>query len=568
MESEKSNQIAPPETSLDGDPTEDCVVEDTAAEGAAPEESAADGNAAAEDNAAELTTVEADTAEGTTTEGDTEVNNKTEEGRPRRKRSFWLRPHSIRRFRHLSRREQWRQIRVGLVLLVIMAAIAFAVIWKDYHERPGILERSSLKATERGTDQMTLVWKGTRNTDSYTIYYKVKGESPLGWHKVTIENEKGGMDTVTLKNLKEGTSYGIIVRADNDERTGFSTKEKFFKTRMSQHLKIKKHFTKLTCSEKFDLGVKAETPLTYKSSDEDVVKVNKKGIVSFKGSGTAKITITAKETKDYLGDETETEIEVIATDPVGAGGASAHIIYSIGPDNCEVIKTITGADGAVVPQAFGYTGEKYIVAYGMSGKQRIVSFDKEGDGKSVSVPAIALGHPNGFCYADSNKTCYCVKGWSGRAVTYKPETGEYGVVTFPYGASGIGYDREEDLIYTCSRTAMVAYSIGEDGYEIQHRCGVVRHSGHTYTQDCGGHAGIMMRCLSGSSKHGTNYIDLYDMKHGEYLGTIACDLSEVESAVADEDGYMLVLANTSDGQDYIWKTPINIGDIGAGLRDD
>jgi hypothetical protein len=58
------------------------------------------------------------------------------------------------------------------------------------------------------------------------------------------------------------------------------------------------------------------------------------------------------------------------------------------------------------------------------------------------------------------------------------------------------------------------------------------------------------------------------MKHGEYLGTIACDLSEVESATVDDDGYMLLLSNYSSSTDIIWKTPINIEDIGAGLADD
>ena len=448
-----------------------------------------------------------------------------------------------------------------------MLVITGLVIYREYTTRPGILERSSLKATGAGVDFIDLEWAGTRNTDTYTIYYKAEGESPLGWHKVTIDNEKGSRDSVTLRNLEEGTKYGVIIRSDNEERNGFSTKEKFFSTKRSQHIEGKTHYTKLTISKDFDLGLDAETRLTYQSDDESVVKVDSSGKVSVKGGGTAKILVTAEETPEYLGDEFETEIEVIDTYAVNAGGASAHIIYSIGPGNCEAVKTIAGADGAVVPQAFGYTGSQYIVAYGMSDRQRIVTFDADGGGKSVSVPSIALGHPNGFCYANSNGTCYCVKGWSGRAVTYKPETGEYGVVTFPNGASGIGYDRLEDRIYTCSRTAMVSYSIGENGYKVEHRCGVVKHSGNTYTQDCGGHAGIMMRCLSGSSKHGTNYVDLYDMKHGQYLGTIVCDLSEVESATVDDDGYMLILSNTSGSTDVIWRTPINIEDIGAGLQD-
>ena len=475
--------------------------------------------------------------------------------------------HSIHRFRRLPHRQKRRQVRVGLVLLAFMILLTAAVIYKDYHERPGILERSTLKTTEAGTDTLTIEWKGTRNTDSYTVYYKAEGESPLGWRRVTVENQKGSKDSVTLKNLEEGTRYGIIVRADNDERTGFSTKEKFFSTRRNQQIEGKTHFTKLTCSKDFDLGMKAETKLSYESDNEDVIKVDKKGKAAIEGSGTAKITVTAKETKEYLGASFETEVEVISTSPVNAGGAGAHIIYSLGEGDCEAVKYITGAGSVDIPQSFAYTGDQYIVAYGMHDAQRIITFDKDGDGKSVSVPSVALGHPNGFCYDSVNKTCYCVKGWSGRAVTYKPETGEYGVVTFPAGASGIGYDRKEDLIYTCSRTLMAAYRVGDDGITTEHRCGVVKHSGHTYTQDCGGHAGIMMRVLSSSNRHGTNYIDLYDMLHGQYLGTISCNLSEVESATVDDDGYMLLLSNYTSSTDIIWKTPINIEDIGEGLED-
>ena len=75
----------------------------------------------------------------------------------------------------------------------------------------------------------------------------------------------------------------------------------------------------------------------------------------------------------------------------------------------------------------------------------------------------------------------------------------------------------------------------------------------------------MFRCLSGSSKHGTNYIDLYDMKNGRYLGTFSCDLSEVESCIVDDDGFLEILSNNSSSTDYIWKTDLNINTLGQGL---
>ena len=111
---------------------------------------------------------------------------------------------------------------------------------------------------------------------------------------------------------------------------------------------------------------------------------------------------------------------------------------------------------------------------------------------------------------------------------------------------------------------MAAYDIS-NGYSLVYRTGVVSHSGTIYTQDCGGHAGIMFRCLSGSGKHGINYIDLYHMKTGRYLGTISCDLSEVESCIVDDEGFLEILSNNTSNTDYIWKTDLNIDTLGEGI---
>ena len=338
----------------------------------------------------------------------TDTQNKHKAVRPRIRMRRELVFHRYHRFKNLSRQQKRKQVRVGLVVLAVVALIAFLVIWKDYHERPGILERSSLKATDRDINTITLEWKGTRNTDSYTVYYRVKGESPLGWHKVKAENRQGSKDSITLKNLKEGTTYGVVIRADNDERNGFGTKEKYFATRMTQTIEGKTSYTKLTSSQAFNLGLKASTPMTYVSDDEAVAKVNRKtGKVRITGPGTTVIRVTAKETRDYLPDETEVTIEVIAASPVNSTGAGINIIYYVGPDNCEAVKAIVG-DGpnADIPQSFDCTEDSYVVAYGMydTASQRIITFDKEGDGKNISVPDIVLGHPNGFAYSDKSKT--------------------------------------------------------------------------------------------------------------------------------------------------------------------
>ncbi len=496
-----------------------------------------------------------------------------------------------------------------------MLVITGIFLYHDYHERPGFLERKSLQAVERTTTSITLEWDRVRNTDTYVLYYKQYGSEYEEWTEVSldadvvevtddaeidsettevtepeessetttskdeesvdradeeanIENKAEGDDkvTVTVSDLSESTKYVFVIRADSADREGFETKGKVFATKSAQKITGRTSITKLTSSKAFTLNAEAKTAMTYESSDTDVISVDEStGKLTPQGSGTATITVTATETDEYMPATKKFKIRVIDSSPVSASGASAHIIYHFDSDNCEVVKTVVGSGSIHVPQGIGYTGDKYIIAYGSSSAQRIISFDVDGDGKSISTPSIDLGHPNGFCYADSTGLCYSVKGWGGRCVTYNPETGGYDVFTLPYGASGIAYDRKENMFYTSSRTLMVAYS-GDGSFSVEHKVGVVSHSGSTYTQDIGGHAGIMIRVLSGSSKHGTNYIDLYDMIGGQYLGTISCDLSEVESAFCDEDGWLYLLANNSSRTDYIWKTNINIEDIADGLE--
>ena len=58
-------------------------------------------------------------------------------------------------------------------------------------------------------------------------------------------------------------------------------------------------YTRMLGSKNFNLGQKAKTTLSYKSSNTKVVTVDSKGNVRLRGVGTAKITVTAKATSAY-----------------------------------------------------------------------------------------------------------------------------------------------------------------------------------------------------------------------------------------------------------------------------
>lgn len=492
-----------------------------------------------------------------------------EAGKKRRK----MRPMDIHR---------WvRFFSLASVLLVAAFTLATIMAFNHYKTYPGTVKRDSLSSPGRGVDYIVVSWDEAHSTDVYKVWVKERSlvkeeqaaakdeeeraeEEPIlpdeSWTELETE-----VPEITVEDLKADTSYYFIVRADSEKKEGTPTQPRSFKTKKTQKIKVSKKITKFTFSEPFRLKVNAETDVMYETGDPDVAVVDPEtNKIVITGEGETEITITARSSTEFESASRTVELRVIDSQPVSAGGASPRIIYHLDSDNCDVVKRVTGAGGASVPQGLAYTGDKYIISYGMGSPNRVISFDVDGDGKTVSVPTVSMGHPNGFTYADENARCYCVKGWSSTAYTYEPTSDTYGSVGLSYGCSGIGYDRKEKLLYTCSRTAMVAYDIS-DGYSIRYRCGVVNHSGTVYTQDCGGHAGIMFRCLSGSSKHGINYIDLYDMKNGRYLGTFSCDLSEVESCIVDKDGFLEILANNSSNEDYIWKTDLNINTLGEGL---
>lgn len=475
-----------------------------------------------------------------------------------------------------SRRKQRRQFFVILGIYLFACLVAFVLIYEHYQLYPGIVERDTIVSTDKGTNYISLTWAKARNTSDYIVYVRehkrsltedndLRVSADNTWSVYTTETED-----ITIRDLKEGTSYSFAILTDSGRRKGLTTQMRNFSTKHNQTIKTTKKITKLTSSKPFRIHAEAETNLKYKSSDEKVAKIdNATGDIVLTGAGTAEITVIAEATDQFEEDKTKVELKVLDSKPVKASGAMAHTIYHLDSDNCDVVKTVTGANGHVIPQAFGYTGDKYIIAYGMSGQGRIVTYPVDGEGeqgKEVIAPKIALSHPNGFTYADENKTCYSVRGWSSRAVTYNTETGEFGTMNFRYGCSGIGYDRKEKKMYTSSRTLMASYDI-TDGFSVANTCGVVKHSGSMATQDIGGHAGIMLRCLSPNGrKHGINYIDLYDMRNGTYLGSFSCDLSEVESAIVDDEGYLEILANNTKSEDYIWKTDVNIETLAEGLE--
>lgn len=445
-------------------------------------------------------------------------------------------------------------IKLECMLLIPLLLTAGIAVMAEYDLRPGILTADALSIEDKGTDSISLSWEPVRNADKYVVSYKEKDSED--WQTVEVSGSETGVE---IDGLDEGEEYDFAIRADSAEREGYTTAASTARTKKSQSIKGKQKQMKLAGSE-INLGLSSETDIRINSGDEEVAKVEKenKSVVAV-NPGTVTLTATAEATDEYTEDEMEIEVEVLDSVSEDSANAAIHVIDRLDKSNCEIVRKIEGDGKAVVPQSLAVSDDTYIVAYGMDDTpQKLFFFDKEDGTKTVSNPSIKLGHPNGLAYADGK--CYSVRGWSATCVIYDMEADSYSSFTLPAGASGIAYDSENEQFYTSSRSALKAYT---KDFEEVISIPPVRHKGQMYTQDCGGAGGIMMRCLSDKTRHGINYVDLYDMEEGKYLGSLECDLSEVEGVDVDEEGFMLLLCNTKEYEDYIWKTPINIKDLGA-----
>ena len=439
-----------------------------------------------------------------------------------------------------KRIKQKKRLKVLLILLVFAMAGAAITVYRDYHARPGFLEK--IWISDRGADYITVAWERPRNVYKYVVTYN--GET------IKVSGRK---KNVKITGLAEDTDYKITVRADSREREGFEALAAEAATKKFSHITGESSFTK-AAYRPVDLKQTAETSITYVQGNG--YKVNDDGRIIFTQPG--KVTVTAKteETEEYASVSKDITVNVLDTIDADIEGARPHIFYKLDTNNCERVKTINGIDDIIGPQSYAYSHNRYIVGYISKGDaaQRLIVF---GDKKTIYEPKMSIGHANGMTIA--NGLCYSVRGGSSRTcISFDMENNNYGSFELPHYASGIAYDEEQKMFYTTQATCMVVY---DSSFNIVDQFERIRHTKKDYCQDCGAYDGIMMHCVSGEGYKGTNYIDFYDVKNHKYLGSAECELSEVESIIVDDEGYVELLCNITGLNDYIWKTPINMNQL-------
>lgn len=242
-------------------------------------------------------------------------------------------------------------------------------------------------------------------------------------------------------------------------------------------------------------------------------------------------------------------------------GGKERIVFNLDTKNCGRKMMVTGHAKAKVPQGMAYTGNTYHILFGMGDGQSIVSYSASGQRlKAVKFP-FNMGKPNGMTWDPDTGLCYIMKGAQTKIYTWSPSNLKFGTAKTPYSSSGLSYDRATHKIYASSLSGMRVYS-ADGKFTHQKYFNKCSHSGKTYVQDCGAYGGFIFHAMSGSNKFGKNYLDVYRVSDGKYLGSLSVYLGELESVIVDNEGFVELLVNHGGTyNDYIWKTPLNVNDM-------
>lgn len=150
---------------------------------------------------------------------------------------------------------------------------------------------------------------GTRFSDDFGTDYPNDVSFPLclealqGEDYIPMQVFVPVMEAITAgsgtQNVYLKLDYSTLTKTTADDKD-FAEQEQISREKKSQTVKAAHtSYSKKYGDKAFSLGAKASTALSYKTSNSKVATVDKYGKVTIKGVGTAKITVTAKETDTY-----------------------------------------------------------------------------------------------------------------------------------------------------------------------------------------------------------------------------------------------------------------------------
>lgn len=183
-------------------------------------------------------------------------------------------------------------------LKALAVAIALTVTLSPMAPAKGVSGGTAITTTvEAATKKLSLKVGNKKAYVGKTT--KISAKATKG-AKLSYKTSNKKIATVNSKGVITGKKAGTVKITITAKKSKYKMVKKTITVKVyRQNQKITASNVKLTTGQRKNLGAKARTRLSYKSSNPKVVTVDKKGNLTAKKTGTAKITVTALANNTY-----------------------------------------------------------------------------------------------------------------------------------------------------------------------------------------------------------------------------------------------------------------------------
>lgn len=183
-------------------------------------------------------------------------------------------------------------------LKALAVAIALTVTLSPMAPAKGVSGGTAITITvEAATKKLSLKVGNKKAYVGKTT--KISAKATKG-AKLSYKTSNKKIAMVSSKGVITGKKAGTVKITITAKKSKYKTVKKTITVKVyRQKQKITASNVKLTTGQRKNLGAKARTRLSYKSSNPKIVTVDKKGNLTAKKTGTAKITVTALANNTY-----------------------------------------------------------------------------------------------------------------------------------------------------------------------------------------------------------------------------------------------------------------------------